>query len=663
MLNLRNWAICAVLTTSVLAVSGDRCRAADAKEQALIAVLQSNSPKQDKAIACKKLAVCGSKEAVPALAPLLADEELASWARIPLEVIPGPEADESLRDAVGKLQGKLLVGVINSIGVRRDAKAVDVLSARLKSYEGPVVEAAAVALGRIGDTTAAKALEQRWDGEAAARPILAQGCILCAENLLASGRASESVLLYDKVRNAQLPKHLVLAATRGAIMARGAGGIALLVEQLKSPDKARFAMGLSTARELPGRQVTEALLAELAAATPERQALLVLALADRDDPSRLPALLKAAQGGAKNVRIAAIHALQRQGDASCLPVLLDVAVDNDAELSQAAIAALADLPGKTVDADLTARLTAASGRWTQLALIKVAGERQIVAAVSALMGYADDRDVQIRCAALAALGRTVGPAELPVLVGRVVLVKDTAETKAAEQALRAASVRMPDREACAELLAAAVANAPLPAKCTLVKTIGAVGGTKALAAIGTAAKDANPELQDLASQLLGGWMTADAAPVLLDLAKTPDAKFKVRALRGYLRIARQLKLPMDQQIAMCREAIPLAQRDDEKKLVLQILGRNPSPAALAMAVRYLSSPSEQERGTAPPFLSPPGVQEAASLAALRIGEKIVATNRDAVKTAMQQVLQVAKNKDIASRAKALLDTASKPAGK
>ena len=40
--------------------------------------------------------------------------------------------------------------------------------------------------------------------------------------------------------------------------------------------------------------------------------------------------------------------------------------------------------------------------------------------------------------------------------------------------------------------------------------------------------------------LLGEWMTVDAAPVLLDLAKTaPEEKYQIRALRGYIRLARQ----------------------------------------------------------------------------------------------------------------------------
>src|SRR5437763_1340864 len=85
----------AIAQPSIAAVTGSES-AAD-KQRKLIAILQSDAPPQDKAIPCKQLAIYGDKEAVPALAPLLANKDLASWARIALEAIPGPEADQALR--------------------------------------------------------------------------------------------------------------------------------------------------------------------------------------------------------------------------------------------------------------------------------------------------------------------------------------------------------------------------------------------------------------------------------------------------------------------------------------------------------------------------------------------------------------------------------------
>ena len=91
------------------------------KTRKLIAVLQSNAPLFDKARACQQLGEFGNREAVPALAALLADEHLSAYARSGLEGIPDPSAAEALRTAAATLKGNRLAGVVNSLGVLRDA--------------------------------------------------------------------------------------------------------------------------------------------------------------------------------------------------------------------------------------------------------------------------------------------------------------------------------------------------------------------------------------------------------------------------------------------------------------------------------------------------------------------------------------------------------------
>ena len=69
-------------------------------------------------------------------------------------------------------------------------------------------------------------------------------------------------------------------------------------------------------------------------------------------------------------------------------------------------------------------------------------------------------------------------------------------------------------------------------------------------------------------------MTIDAAPVLLDLAKSsPSDKYRVRALRGYIRIARQFTMTEPERIAMCEKALATATQPAEQKLVLEILAQ------------------------------------------------------------------------------------------
>lgn len=567
------------------------------RERELLAVLRSDAPAAEKAITCKHLAIYGSSEAVPELARLLADEQLASWARIALEAIPGAAAGEALRKATDSLQGKLLVGTINSIGVRRDAGAADSLIGRLKDQDVEVASAAAVALGRIGNPAAAKALRDALaDSPVKVRSAVAEGCVLCAERSLADGNAAEAAAIYDEVRKADVPRQRVLEATRGAILARKDQGIPLLLEQLRSPDKALLQIALSTAREFPGREVDQALAAELARATPERAALVVEAMADRKETVVLPAVLNAASRGPKPVRMAAIGALARVGDASCLAPLLQIAIESDAEIVQKAKASLADLPGEGVDNDIVARLSK-SEKKTYVVLLELVGERRIDA-VAPLLKALDDSDKSIRSAALTSLGATVPPKNLSALIAQVVAPKHAEDAPVAQKALKTAAVRMPDREICATELAAAMDRAAVPVKGVLLEILGAVGGTKALQTVGASAKSADPLLQDTSSRLLGEWMTIDAAPVLLDLAKTaPGEKYQVRALRGYIRIVRQFVMPEDQRIQMSRNAWEASRQPAEQKLMLEVFKRYPSLDMLKFAINAIQVPALKEDAT------------------------------------------------------------------
>jgi hypothetical protein len=123
-------------------------------------------------------------------------------------------------------------------------------------------------------------------------------------------------------------------------------------------------------------------------------------------------------------------------------------------------------------------------------------------------------------------------------------------------------------------------------------------GAKALETIAAAAKSADPQLQDTASRLLGEWMNVDAAPVLLDLAKTaPGDKYPVRAMRGYIRIARQLSMPDQQRAEMCQNALEAARRTAEQKLVLEVVERHPNMNMLKLAVKAAQIPGLKEEAT------------------------------------------------------------------
>jgi HEAT repeat protein len=546
-----------------------------------------------------------------------------------------------LVEAAGKLKGRQLVGVINSIGAKRSTLGVDELAQRLNEGDEQAAAAAAVALGKIGNEHALHALHQAFHGaKPALRSAIAEGGILCAERCLADGNSGTAVQIYDVIRTAgDLPKQRIAEATRGAIIARGDQGIPLLVEQLKSSDEAMFQIALSTARELKGDQVAEALADQLATAEPERAALIVYAIGDREGATLPPAVLDAAANGNGLVRLAAIKLVGRLGDEEVVSALLEIAAESDNEIAGAAKEALTGLPGKKVDADIVARMASAKGK-LQGILIELVGGRRIEATddlVKALKGS----DESIRAAALAALGETVGPDDLDLLVAEVVQAKNDGDRQAAERALLTASIRMPDREATAAELSDALSRASTPAKASLLKCLGAMGGPGALQTIAVAAKSGDDQLQDSATRALGEWMTADAGPVLLEIAQDSslDQKYQIRALRGYLRIARQLKqLPDEERISMARQALQVAERPEERELALDVLKRCPSAEGIELASSLLDDDELRDRAVE---------------TAIFIGEQIKDTDPAAAKSAGEKALEADPSGELAERARAL----------
>lgn len=581
-----------ILAAALLATTGVRSFAQEAE---LLAVLRSDATIEAKSAACRQLARVATKEAVPALAALLGDEKLSHMARYALEAIPDPSVDDALRDALGKVQGRPRLGVIGSLGVRRDAKAVDALTGLL--HQGDTAESAARSLGDIGTPAAAKALEDALPGASGgSRLAVCEGLLRCAEALAAGGQSAPSQAIYDRLRGlADAPHQIRAAALRGAILARGTDGVPLLVEAIHGPDYALAAAAVRTAMEMPGAEITDALLAALPKAATERQGLLILALADRHEPRVLPAVLQAAQGSDAQSRILAFRALKRVGDASCAPALLDAAAEGSDEVSQAAIEALESLQGKSVDDQLTARLSEAQGKM-RMVLIELAGRRRTAAAAPALWRAADDADPAVRAAALAGLSAVIQAADLPKLMARLSATKDDREAAALDKALREVCLRAEDREAAAAQFAAALATADGPVKARILETLRVVGGATSLEAVAAAAKSSDEGLCDAAFRVLGQWKSVDAAPVLLELHNTAsDQRLKVRAIRAYIRIARQFDMPDDRRAAMCRTALETAARDEDKRLVLEILLRYPSDEMQAIALEAAKVPALKEQ--------------------------------------------------------------------
>jgi hypothetical protein len=206
----------APIEAAVTAAHGN-AEAREDLEKRLLAALASEISLDAKDFVCRMLTQVGGPASASPLGSLLGHEQLAHMARYALERIPVAAAGHALRDALPGLSGKLKIGVISSLGNRRDAAAVPALSALLKEQNAEVARAAALALGSIGTAEAARALQEFMPAADETKAVVVDAQFACAEVLLADKKHQAALGIYQALAGDSQTRLVRLAATRGML--------------------------------------------------------------------------------------------------------------------------------------------------------------------------------------------------------------------------------------------------------------------------------------------------------------------------------------------------------------------------------------------------------------------------------------------------------------
>jgi hypothetical protein len=190
-------------------------------EKALLGVLESDAKRAGKQFVCRQLSIIGTEQSVPVLAKMLPGEETSDMARYALERIPGSAVDEALRRSLRGARGNARIGIINSLGQRRDKGAVRILSrilGRRRNQEAAM--AAAAALGKIADSQAAEALAgAKNKAEGKLLSVVLDAYLKCADQLVADGNKIKAMGIYKELQAEGMPKPIRTAALTGMINA------------------------------------------------------------------------------------------------------------------------------------------------------------------------------------------------------------------------------------------------------------------------------------------------------------------------------------------------------------------------------------------------------------------------------------------------------------
>ncbi len=608
------------------------------------AMLGSDATPDCKQFLCGQLSLIGSAAEVPILAGLLGDKELSLAARSALERIPDEAAPAALRKAMAGAQGPSLIGLVNTLGERRDASSVAVIARHLGSKDPAVAGAAIEALGKIGGSAAAKALS----GVEAALPerlgpIRDDALLRCAEGLAGSGRTDEAEKIYRALSARDRLARVRAAALVGLVTCKKDKGQEVLLAALTRRDRALQSAAVRCIPTVPGSALTKALADKLPTLSPVVQVQVVVALGRRADKVALPAVAKAVETDHREVRRAALTALGQLGDASTIPLLAGLAAKSSGSEQRIIRHSLAQLRGEGLDAamvDLIARSTPP----VQIELITALSARNARSAVPALLRSAEAADPKVRAEAIKALGvlgNTQACSALIGLLGKKALAAD--DRRGIESALVAICRRRGGADVAAAPIVAAMSGATMPQQRSLLRVLSVLGGDKALQAVLAAADAGQADIRTAAINALADWPDAAPLEALLDIArlgKSGDAARTALALRGFGRLTGKAKgrKPGD-MTQLFAKALSLAKRAETKRALLGRLGSVVSPAAMKLAVANLSDAA---------------VVNDAGLAAVRIAKTIWRSHRAEVKSALTRVLAVCKAPAVRQQAYVIL---------
>jgi len=560
------------------------------EDRFMLAVLSQPGAVAGKEKACEQLRTVGTVDDVPTLAALLVDEKLSHSARLALAAMDCPEARDALRDALDVTAGETKAGIIESLGTLRDPEDVKRIAPSLRDPDRIVAMSAALALGRIGGPEAVKALKPAvLDGAGRFRMAALDALLRCAEALCGNDDAAAHAL-YTDIYNQWGRDYVGTAAYRGMILTGGDKAPDLIANALSSDNPMLCNAALAAAREIEGVEMTRA-CADLVSRVP-RTVLpgLIEVLAQRGDSAATPALVPLVENADPAISLASIKALTLVGDGSSVAVLVKTAAHGKDANRDAALQALDQINTEDVSKALLAELENADAATTAV-LAKIMGQRRDEAVVPALRKLIKSDHANIRTAAAQALAEVGEAKDAERLCRAIKDAQDDKERSALRDALGVLGNRLGAPAKFVNTVLDGLEKGDVPVRCALLRVCGRLRNPDLLRALDKATGDADAGVKDAAIRAMADSENPDALANLLKLLDTTtDLTQRVLVFRGIARLAsNDADIDAKTREAALVRALSVAERPDEKKLLLGALGTCPTLDALKTAESYLPS--------------------------------------------------------------------------
>lgn len=554
--------------------------------------LKQQEDVMNKEFIIRQLQLVGNDDALTCLQPFLNDEKLAGPAARAIAQINTEAAGKLLLQSLTDNTTKDKASVIEGLGYMRYAPAASAIQAEYANANTTLKTAVAYALAEIADPASSKILHDAAknakftiENSGATDAYFKYIYQLAKKDSKLAGRlAGQLMTEADASKNV----HARIAALYMAADLNGNKSQPLLVKAMRDDNNEYRAAALKIAGRFRNNASNKQWLSLLNNASAGAKSQIIDYLGNSGDEALAGTIDDYVFDGDDDVRKSALIAVTKLQQEKALPIVFNVLKKGNAEDVNNAKSALLQIKTDNIGSKIAAHLDSLSPAGSVAALDVIAARRAEDASAKVFALTAAPNQ-SVRDAAFKALPQVVNDKDMPRLF---TMMKNTSgkELNFVQDAITAASAGITDTANRTKAITSEMSNAAAGTKHLFVPTLAAIGGRDALAAVDEVYNSGNQEAKRTAIESLSKNKDARSASMLLKIAQTASEN-KDAAVNGYISIIQRGSFPVEQKVVMLQQAMELATKDDQRKRIIQLAGRNPTWISLMFAGEYLNNAS------------------------------------------------------------------------
>lgn len=535
----------------------------------------------------------GKDDAVDFLKPFLHDERLSDPASRALASINTELAKSTLLKALQGATGIAQLSLIQALGDTRYAAALPQLTGFTKSKDPVLAKVAIYSLAQIGDPSSLKLLNAAASksGYSYDATNATSSYVLYLQQLAQNGHTQEAgKAAKTLLKNASKQVQTRSAALEVLAHIQGENSMPLLTGAMKDKNFEYRDAALKLAATYLNESNAAQWIKMFNKSGYDAKAAILNMFGDRNIAAALPLTLQSLRNNNNSIRLAAIAAAAKIGQQEVVPALLEVLKTGDGNDISAVKTALLSVKGEKLVTDVSESIGSAPPAG-KAALIEVLGERGARNKVKEVLTMVNDSDPSVRKAARVALRNLVSPVHMPQLTALLLSANTPEDVNDMQEILIAAVGGMRSPEQAASMIMAQENRAPKEKKYLFYNVLSGIGGKKGLRTVLNAYTDGNSQTKTAVINALSGWKNGLAVHQAHQLLKMQGQGSNANGLaEGFIKQISLSDESPDEKLLLLRDAMDYARTNDQKKKIIDLVGRCRTFPALLYAGSFLDHP-------------------------------------------------------------------------